>query len=130
MENWLGIGPGASGTLFDDENGCAVRRTVPADIDSFLQGNAEPETEYLNRSDLIKEMILMGFRFIEGPDDTLIQKRFGKTIDTLIPETLDRWRQKGFLRKHKAALTKEGLLFLNSFVRDAFVELDKNGGSG
>lgn len=130
MENWLGIGPGASGTLFDDENGCAVRRTIPADIDSFLQGKAEGETEYLSQSDLIKEMILMGFRFIEGPDDTLIQKRFGKTIDALIPETLNRWREKGLMRKHKTVLNKEGLLFLNGFVRDAFVELDKNGGSG
>jgi oxygen-independent coproporphyrinogen-3 oxidase len=73
----------------------------------------------------------MGFRYIEGPDETLIEKRFGKAgekplaIDQLIPETLQRWRGRGLIQENKTALTKEGLLFLNGFIRDAFAELDE-----
>jgi oxygen-independent coproporphyrinogen-3 oxidase len=122
MQNWIGTGSGASGTIFDDENGTAIRRSIPADVNVFLEGNPKPEIEYITRSELLKEMILMGFRCIEGPDETLIEKRFGKTIDQLIPETLQRWRAKGMMQKEKTALTKEGLLFLNAFVREAFAD--------
>ncbi len=125
MENWLGLGPGASGTIFHDD-GTAARRTFPADINAFLQGGLEAETEYISQNDLIKEMILMGFRFIEGPDDTLMRIRFGKSTGELIPKTLNRWRERGLMKEDKAALTKDGLLFLNGFIRDAFVELDEN----
>lgn len=125
MENWLGAGPGASGTIFDDPTGTAVRRTVPADIETFLTGTLEPRMENINRMELIKEMILMGFRYIEGPGDILIKKRSGGTWDTLIPETLRRWRNNGLIREDRTALTREGLVFLNRFVGDAFFELDR-----
>jgi oxygen-independent coproporphyrinogen-3 oxidase len=124
MENWLGAGSGASGTLFDDVNGTAVRRTFPADVDAYLSGNAEPEIEHISQHDLIKEMILMGFRYREGSDAALMEKRFGKSIELLIPETLKQWRGRGLVYEDKAALTQEGLLFLNAFIRDAFTELD------
>jgi oxygen-independent coproporphyrinogen-3 oxidase len=124
MENWLGAGPGASGTIFDDEDGTAIRRTIPSDVNAFLGGNAIEEIEHVSRDDLLKEMILMGFRYMEGPNPALIQKRFGKTIEMIIPETLKRWQKRELLQKSKTALNKEGLLFLNSFIREAFVELE------
>jgi oxygen-independent coproporphyrinogen-3 oxidase len=129
MQNWLGAGSGASGTIFHDD-GTATRRTFPADVNAFLLGNLEAEIEEVNRNDLLKEMILMGFRYIEGPDETLIEKRFGiagekpLNIKMFIPETLHRWRKKGLMLEDKTALTKTGLLFLNGFIRDAFAELD------
>ncbi len=123
MENWLGAGSGASGTIFYDD-GTAIRRNVPPDVNAYIAGKLEAETEYVNHHDLLKEMILMGFRYREGPDETLLKKRFGKTIDMLIPETVSRWKGRGLFREDKTALTKEGLLFLNAFTRNAFAELD------
>jgi oxygen-independent coproporphyrinogen-3 oxidase len=122
MENWLGLGCGASGTFFNND-GTAIRRTFPADVDTYLQGILKPVIENINRKDLLKEMILMGFRYIEGPNAALIEKRFGKTIDALIPETLRRWQGRGLMQNDKTALSKDGLLFLNSFIREAFLEL-------
>ncbi|MDR1446174.1 MAG: radical SAM family heme chaperone HemW [Treponema sp.] len=125
MENWLGTGPAASGTIIDEEAGTGVRYTVPADLDVWLLGRgAEAAGELLDRFTLMKESILMGFRFIEGPDPFLFRCRFGLDIEEAIPGTLEKWRRRGFVKKNASAMTGEGLLFLDSFVIDAFNELE------
>jgi oxygen-independent coproporphyrinogen-3 oxidase len=65
----------------------------------------------------------MGFRYIEGPDEILFQHRFGRKIGELIPKTMSAWRERGLMLQDKAAFTKEGLLFLDAFLIDAFGEL-------
>ncbi|MCL2139839.1 MAG: coproporphyrinogen III oxidase family protein, partial [Treponema sp.] len=64
MENWLGAGPSASGTLIDDASGTGMRHTYPSDIESYLSApHPRIKTafrEELNRAQLIKESILMG----------------------------------------------------------------------
>jgi oxygen-independent coproporphyrinogen-3 oxidase len=52
VENWLGIGAAASGTVIDDETGTGVRRTIAADIDAYLTSPAVA-AERLDRSVLI-----------------------------------------------------------------------------
>jgi oxygen-independent coproporphyrinogen-3 oxidase len=134
MENWLGLGPAASGTLIDDVTGTGRRYTVNPDVDAWLahaSGGAGPGSsgpafcteEYLDRSTLMKESLLMGFRFIEGPDETAFRRRFGSPLGEVIPRTLDKWRGRGLLRRDRAALTGEGLLLLNPFLMDAFGEI-------
>jgi oxygen-independent coproporphyrinogen-3 oxidase len=120
MENWLALGPAASGTIIDDENGCGIRYTIP------------PGTpfEELDSLTLIKETLLMGFRYIDGPDEELFLRRFHRSLADCIPKTIDIWRNRGLLNKEllskkKYALTKEGLLFLDSFLAEAFLELDQ-----
>ncbi|MDR0655997.1 MAG: radical SAM family heme chaperone HemW [Treponema sp.] len=125
MENWLGTGPGASGTIIDEEAGTGMRYTVPADLDVWLLGQGdEAAGEALDRFTLMKESILMGFRCIEGPDPFLFRRRFGLDIEEAIPKTLEKWRGRGFVKKNASAMTGEGLLFLDSFVIDAFNELE------
>ncbi|MDR2785594.1 MAG: coproporphyrinogen III oxidase family protein [Treponema sp.] len=141
MENWLALGPGASGTLIDDKAGTGRRYTVKADVDAWLDrraqnGGAEnaaaktcaagpPVTEeMLDRLTLMKETLLMGFRFTGGPDGALFRKRFGREIGQVIPRTVAAWRTRGLFREDRAALTREGLLFLNSFLTDAFLEME------
>ena len=130
MLNWLALGPAASGTIINDESGTGLRYTVPPDVDLWLSGNQinpwltpGPFCEELDFHTLIKETLLMGFRYVEGPDEQLFQKRFRRSICECIPKTLEKWKA-GFFRNDKNALTKEGLLFLNSFLADAFLELD------
>jgi oxygen-independent coproporphyrinogen-3 oxidase len=122
MENWAGVGPSASGTVIDNENGTGIRLTVKADVALYLK-RTEQDVEYLDRDALIKESLLMGFRSIDGPDTALFLKRFHKPIASLIPKTIDAWRNRGLFEQNRIALTKEGLLFLNRFLIEAFDEL-------
>jgi oxygen-independent coproporphyrinogen-3 oxidase len=130
MENWLGAGPAASGTVIDDAAGTGRRYTVNPDVDAWLaahaSGAAAPRTEeVLDRSTLMKETLLMGFRYTGGPDEAAFRRRFGSPLEACIPRTLDKWRGRGLLRQDRTALNREGLLFLHPFLMDAFGEFSQ-----
>jgi oxygen-independent coproporphyrinogen-3 oxidase len=120
MLTWLALGPSASGTIIDDARGTAYRYTFRSDADKWL----EFAEEQLDTLTLIKETFLMGFRYVEGPDEVSFLRRFGRNIDEMIPKTMSAWRNRGLLREKKCALTKDGLLFLDRFLIEAFEELD------
>ena len=142
MENWLGAGPAASGTLINDETGTGRRFTYPADIEAYIatqnisHGGTESteennkfernwKLEELDRDALIRETLLMGFRYRGGPDPISFKQRFGCGIEDRIPQTISRWRERGFFDTEQSGLvpSPNGLLFLNAFLRDAFGEL-------
>jgi oxygen-independent coproporphyrinogen-3 oxidase len=127
MENWLGLGPGGSGTLIDDASGTGLRRTYRPDLDLWLNHGASRDAPYteepLDQRSLMEESILMGFRCLEGPDPALFETRFRLPLQTLIPRTLRRWESRGLLQSRPLALAKEGLLFLNAFLEEAFGEM-------
>jgi oxygen-independent coproporphyrinogen-3 oxidase len=130
MENWLGLGPGGSGTLIDDNTGTGRRCTFKADLDAWLLRDTPRAAfieEYLDRQTLIQETILMGFRCLNGPDRALFETRFHRSLESLIPHTLHRWEARKLLQAHSGplALTREGLLFLNTFLSEAFTELSR-----
>jgi oxygen-independent coproporphyrinogen-3 oxidase len=120
MQNWLALGPAASGTIIDDETGTGFRYTFPSDTGNWL----ESVDERLDTLTLIKETFLMGFRYLEGPDEDSFLRRFKRNIQDVIPKTLGEWRGRGLLCGNKRALTKEGLLFLNRFLLEVFGEVD------
>ncbi|GHU15718.1 coproporphyrinogen III oxidase [Spirochaetia bacterium] len=128
MENWLGLGAAASGSIFDDDEGTGRRFTYPADTGPWVNHKSGAlilvETEKLDRLTLMKETFLMGFRYIEGPDPVLFEKRFGVTLEKAIPRTLVKWRGRGLLQAGKIALTKAGLLLLDPFLIDVFEEIE------
>ena len=126
MENWLGLGPGASGTVIDDETGTGRRYTVIPDVDQWLAKKPSVQEEFLDRQVLIKESLLMGFRYTIGPDPVLFRKRFGIELADLIPQTLENWRKKGYMKPDALALNPNGLLFLNRFLIEAFKELENS----
>ena len=146
MENWIGAGPAASGTIIDDEAGTGRRYTYPQKISRRGAGGAEDAenteeikkkkekrkkcphssfVEELDRGVLIRESLLMGFRYRGGPDPVSFRRRFGCGIEDLIPQTVSRWRERGFFDTEQSGLapSPNGLLFLNAFLRDAFAEL-------
>jgi oxygen-independent coproporphyrinogen-3 oxidase len=128
MENWLGAGPAASGTIINDETGAGKRFSYPPDIEGYLK-MPRPRinhtiAEELGREDLIKETLLMGFRYREGPDSSLFKQRFGRAIEDIIPKTIALWNERGFFQTGQGLKpSKQGLLFVNGFLRDAFSEL-------
>jgi oxygen-independent coproporphyrinogen-3 oxidase len=126
MRNWLALGPAASGTIIHESTGTGLRFTFPSDANNWQEsaGANRLLDEQLDTLTLIKDTIFMGFRYIEGPDEDSFLRRFKKTIKELIPKTMGEWRKRGLLRRDRCALTKEGLLFLNRFLLEAFEELD------
>ena len=131
MENWLGAGPAASATIIDDKSGTGRRFSYPADIEKYLK-MPRPRinhaiTEELGVTDLIKETLLMGFRYREGPDDSLFKQRFGIKIEDAIPKTIALWSKRDFFQTGQGLKpSKQGMLFLNNFLLDAFNELTIN----
>ena len=128
MENWIGAGPAASGTIIDEATGTGRRLSYPADIDAYLAAPS-PRTccariEELSRADLIRESLLMGFRYRAGPDTISFRRRFGCGIEDIIPRTVARWQEQNFFEAtDNLRPSRQGLLFLNGFLRDAFAEL-------
>jgi oxygen-independent coproporphyrinogen-3 oxidase len=127
MENWIGAGPSASGTIIDDETGTGKRYTYSQKISRRGAGGTEDaeNIEELDRESLIRESLLMGFRYRGGPDPVSFKRRFGCAIEECIPQTVSRWRGRGFFDAERSGLapSPNGLLFLNAFLRDAFGEL-------
>jgi oxygen-independent coproporphyrinogen-3 oxidase len=129
MENWLGAGPAASGTIINDETGAGKRFTYPADIETYIRMPCprikHAIAEELSRTDLIKETLLMGFRYCEGPDKALFKQRFGREIEDLIPKTIALWSKRDFFQTGQGLKpSRQGMLFVNGFLRDAFRELE------
>jgi len=133
MENWLGIGPAACGTVINEENGTAKRFSYPANLEAYLNApqnvlrgamphaphlDAPPplinmaNCEELNKTELIRDSLLMGFRYCGGPDPQSFRRRFKCSIDECIPKTIERWKGRNIM------------LFLNSFLHEAFLEME------
>jgi oxygen-independent coproporphyrinogen-3 oxidase len=125
MENWLGFGPSASSTMIDDDSGTGIRYTWKRDVDAYLTGSA-PLAERLDQLILMKETLLMGFRYSDGPDLALFQKRFGQSLEACIPRSLAVWQSLLVNSPVHCALSKDGLLLLDRFLLDIFTELDAN----
>ena len=126
MNNWIGAGPAASGTFIDENKGTARRFTYLSDVDAYIKSMNKKEPamngnlfntmsvcEILDKNILLRECLLMGFRYIDGPDPALFFNRFGITLDSCIADTLKKWEG------------KDKMLFLNKFLSDAFLELDR-----
>jgi len=116
MRGWLGAGPSASGTLIDEETGTGKRFTFAPDVELYIK---EPSInaaicEELDKPALMRESLLMGFRCAEGPDRQLFKARFGCNIEDCIGRTLSLWKDRDIM------------LFLNSFLCDAFDELEES----
>jgi oxygen-independent coproporphyrinogen-3 oxidase len=114
MEGWLGIGPSASGTVINEEEGIAKRYTFTPNLDAFIKTPfiEGAVMEEINKNNLMRESMLMGYRYIKGPDEELFKKRFGCGIKDCIPKTISRWEG------------KDKILFLNKFLAEAFDELE------
>ena len=126
MKNWIGTGPAASGTKIGGD-GTGRRTAYVPDTEAFVravQNRTVPPivVEELDRATVLKETLLMGYRYREGPDPLLFVSRFGKTIEKTIPQTLAKWRNRAGNRPVQETIMR----FLNAFLLDAFLELDNS----
>jgi oxygen-independent coproporphyrinogen-3 oxidase len=114
MLSWLGVGPAASGTIVNEENGTAKRFTYTQDVERYIKTPFIHTAccEEIDRASLLRECLLMGFRCKEGPDPNLFKQRFGCSIEECIPQTIHRWKNKDIM------------LYLNQFLLEAYKEID------
>jgi len=113
MDCWIGAGAGASGTMINEDNGTAKRFTYAPDIQRYINSPCIQNAvcEELDMNTLIRETLLMGYRYCEGPDREKFKRRFGLSIEDCMPKTLERWKE------------KDKMLFLNQFLTEAFSEI-------
>jgi oxygen-independent coproporphyrinogen-3 oxidase len=115
MGSWLGAGPAASATIVNEKNTTARRFTYKPDLQAYLKDPCIKTAvcEELDKTSLLKESLLMGYRLREGPDKGKFIRRFGISIEDCIGQTLERWQD------------RDKMLFLNTFLTEAFIELEK-----
>jgi len=114
MKNWIGAGPSASGTLIDEKTVTAKRFTYAKDIDAYIKTPliTSAQCEEIDKKTLLKDTILMGFRLKDWTENELFKNRFGCSLEECIPKTLAKWKD------------RDKMSFLNSFLSDAFTEMD------
>ncbi|HKL85055.1 MAG TPA: radical SAM family heme chaperone HemW [Treponemataceae bacterium] len=125
MNNWLAIGPGGSATIV--KNDTAVRYTNIKNVSLWLKDPFNTvEQELLSKKDLLSETLIMGFRMIKGINRKAFFLRFGKDLLEVIGKTVYNWQKKQLviISDEHVSLTKNGLLFLNSFLCDCFQEIN------
>lgn len=125
MNNWLALGPGGSATIFNNNE--PFRYTNKKNLSLWLKDpEHSAETEVLQEKDVLSETLIMGFRMIKGIDRNLFYSRFGKDILEYIGKTVHKWQIKKFviISDEHISLTKNGLLFLNSFLCECLQEIN------
>ena len=113
LEPWWGLGPSAASFL--DILGRPQYRTEPSSLESWLKGTA-PEAEFPTPLELAKDRLLAGLRRTKGVERL--------PWADLLPQTREAWKGRFVEKKERLFLTREALPFLNSFLREAFAELD------
>ncbi|AGT44332.1 radical SAM family heme chaperone HemW [Treponema pedis] len=134
LQNYLGIGPGAFGSVFFDYSSqnpaYAIRFSACKNINKWLyekERSSVYDYEKINRTECMEEFIMMGLRLIEGMEFKNFFTRFGLDIRDVIGNTIEKWKASGnlVLTDSGIKLTEEGLNFLNKFLLDAFEEINK-----
>ncbi|MCL2759459.1 MAG: radical SAM family heme chaperone HemW [Treponema sp.] len=115
IQNWIGAGPSASGTIVNNDNCTARRFTHLPDVNGYIKSPylTADNCEELDSNTFLRECLFMGFRCKDGPDPNMFKKRFNISVEDCIPRTLENWKG------------KDKMLFLNSFMTDVFSELDR-----
>ena len=141
VENYLGCGAGATGTVDDFRwnNNADVEKYIDFWLGDGLESAEIPcEVENLSVAEKEFEFLMMGFRLREGVRPSEYKKRFGgdlasrlgysggddKKLGVFQTVVFDKWMKKnlGDVEKlpddYRFYLTGEGLLFLNQFLEE------------
>ena len=141
VENYLGCGAGATGTVNDFRwnNNADVEKYIDFWLgDDFDLSSIPCEVENLTEAEKEFEFLMMGFRLREGVKASQYKKRFGgdlasrlgysggddKKLGAFQTGVFDKWMKKklGDVEKlsddYRFYLTGEGLLFLNQFLEE------------
>ncbi len=113
-KEYLGLGLGAS-SLVNEQR---FRNT--ADMERYLKlfgtdgskaGEVYEETEVLSAQEQMEEFMFLGLRKMKGISGTEFEKTFGRTLDEVYGDTLDRLQRQGLIERagDELRLTERGI---------------------
>ncbi|MGP1438677.1 MAG: radical SAM family heme chaperone HemW [Treponema sp.] len=129
LDNYVGIGAGGTGNIINEDIS-GVRFTGITDLQHYLKIKDRKKAyqwENVSKMDMLKDTIMMAFRLTKGLDRDRFNQRFGFDIVQMIPNTIEKWLEKKLLKidKNFVTLERKGLFLLNSFLCEAFAELER-----
>ena len=136
LEDYIGVGPGAFGSIFFDRkvlhanaHANALRFSAIKNIEKWMTlKNRDEVYEYetIDEKEFIEEAFMMGLRLTEGIDRSFFKSRFGKDISVFAGKTISKWldRNEAVLTEKRFYLTEKGFLYLNLFLQELFQEID------
>lgn len=111
-QNWLGIGPGAHGRIWDNGRRATLNLARPDDYINSIneKSHALEIDEILSPNEAFEEFLMMGLRIDEGIDFTSVR-------DNLNSQTIEELRILGLISMdEKLRLTKEGQKLSNAII--------------
>jgi oxygen-independent coproporphyrinogen-3 oxidase len=133
MGSWLGVGPGASGTIARRSEGAArpgvdggcLRIDEARSLEAYASesGPTAVETE-VEPYDAAFEALMMAFRTKAGLDRGAFERRFGLDPPSIIGASLEKWRRHARREGGRLSLDGRGLDLLNSFLSDCLSEME------
>lgn len=128
--DYIGVGSSATGNIKIEGVPLMYNRfTGICDVTLYIEEKDRDRaytSECVEGINVIKDALLMGFRLTKGIDMINFEKTFGKSLLTLIPNTIKTWRANRLLvlENNFSHLTDKGLLLLNQFLLSCFRELE------
>ena len=113
-EEYYGVGLGASGYIDD------TRYKNTTNLNEYLKGNNEKETEIVRLKDLEEYQIMLNLRTIEGLDLILFKNLFNKDLYKNKKEVIDSYigSRHLLMKDNKIIPTFEGMMILDKIVLD------------
>ncbi|MBQ0052706.1 MAG: radical SAM family heme chaperone HemW [Treponema sp.] len=141
QKNYVGIGSGATGTVYDFKTKTALRWTdslsIPAYVNFWSKFTVENRIADLNKiprnveeldSDTLKfEFLMMGFRQLCGVNSSEYSARFGESLEERIGAedgVFSEWKKNHLASSEKTesgiqySLNRRGILLLNRFLEE------------
>lgn len=122
-KNYLGCGSGAAQSLYS-EDGTARRTQNTCNIEKYINsvmktGVSIGETELVDRETSVFEFFMMGLRKLSGINGRDYKSIFNEELPASFISKMKDWQKKGLavIDEDNYSLTREGLLFLNTFLQ-------------
>ena len=130
LDDYIGVGAGATGNIKNKKHE-ATRFTGITDLESYIELKDRKKAycwENVSNLDMMKDTIMMEARLIKGLNREKFEKHFDIDVCSLIPKTIMSWKEKKLLKvdENFVTLKENGLLLLNRFLCEAFIEIEKN----
>ena len=117
---YAGFGLGAA-SLLAQQGGGENRFTNPVRMQEYLSGGwSKKEELVLDRNDQMEEFLFLGLRMMEGIKENEFVRKFGKTVDEVYGEVIERQMANGLLARGggRIFLTQEGIHLSNTVMAE------------
>lgn len=119
MKNWIGLGSAASSHI--DGERVTNYSSIEKYIECMKNGISAKEEVHINMEyENIEEFMFMGLRLVKGISENDFEKRFGKSIDEVYKNKIDKFISLGLLAREnkRIYLTEKGIEYSNNVMSE------------